>query len=91
MLKYAPPEAHLLLFRIISKFWTSSLPAPSKVTDLISLPKKGDVAFAKNRRGIQVSCKLYQLKSLILARRMLRLNEDLILDDQAGFRAHSLC
>ena len=91
MLKYAPPEAHLLLFRIISKFWTSSLPAPSKVTDLISLPKKGDVAFAKNRRGIQVSCKLYQLKSLILARRMLRFNEDLILDAQAGFRLGRSC
>ncbi|KAL4516812.1 hypothetical protein Ndes2437A_g00934 [Nannochloris sp. 'desiccata'] len=91
MLKYATPEAHLLLYRIISKVWQSSLPDLSKVMDLISLPKKGDVAFAKNRRGIQISCKLYQLKSLILARRMLCYNEELILDEQAGFRMGRSC
>ena len=91
MLKYAPPEAHLLLFRILLKFWSSPLPNASRTTDLISLPKKGDVAFAKNRRGIQVSCKLYQLKSLILASRMLGINEELILEEQAGFRLGRSC
>ena len=91
MLKYAPPEAHLFFFRILSKFWNSPLPATSRVTDLISLPKKGDVALAKNRRGIQICCKLYQVKSLVLARRMLSFNEDLILDAQAGFRLGRSC
>lgn len=91
MLKYAPAEAHSLVFRILSKFWDSPIPDTSRVTDLISLPKKGDVALAKNRRGIQISCKLYQLKSLTLARRLLGFNEDLILDEQAGFRLGRSC
>ena len=91
LLKYGPDEAHLLLYRILSNYWSSPLPNACRTTDLISLPKKGDVAFAKNRRGIQVSCKLYQLKSLVLARRMLSINEELILEEQAGFRLGRSC
>ena len=59
MLKYAPATAHHLLLEIVKYFWTSPLPSSNKTTDLIPIPKKGDAAYAKNLRGIQVSCKLY--------------------------------
>ena len=91
LLKYAPAAAQEFLFDIVNEFWSSDLPSSCKVTDLISLPKKGDAAFVTNRRGIQVSDKLYQLKSSWLALDARDRNEELLLDNQCGFRIGRGC
>jgi hypothetical protein len=91
MLKYAPREAHDVLLDILSEFQDSALPDNCKVTNLISVPKKGDIALASNRRGIQICDKLYQLKSLILAIDMNDANDEMILDWQSGFRLGRGC
>lgn len=91
MLKYAPREAHEILLEILSGFQDGALPASCKVTDLISVPKKGAAAFATNRRGIQICDKLYQLKSLLLAIDMNDANDTMILDCQSGFRLGRGC
>jgi hypothetical protein len=76
---------------ILSEFQDSAFPATCKVSNLISVPKKGDIALAANRRGIQICDKLYKLKSLLLAIDMKDANDEMILDCQRGFRLGRGC
>ncbi|KAH7619091.1 putative LINE-1 retrotransposable element ORF2 protein [Nannochloris sp. 'desiccata'] len=91
-LKYAGPVFTSVLVKFIMKGWSLGIPESFKVFDLIvSLPKKGDFAMPKNRRGIQIANKFYQIISSILAQRLRNGNEERLHESQAGFRLKPGC
>lgn len=90
-LRYAGAALNSALFPVFLKGWEGGLPQACKISDLISVPKKGDAALPQNRRGIQVADKLYLLMSKTLADRLSADNEERISESQAGFRRWRGC
>ena len=90
-IKYASRAVQEAIHGVLVRVWADGLPTALKVSDLVSLPKKGDSGYAHNRRGVQILDKMYQLKAMIFADRLAHATEDHILELQCGFRRQRGC
>jgi len=90
-LKYGGPELAAVVHKVLCEVWEQGLPAACKEADLVSVPKKGDIAYADNRRAVQINDKLYMLTSKILGDRLTLDNDERISELQAGFRFQRGC
>lgn len=90
-LKYGGLKLAIAVHKVVSGAWEQGLPAACKEADLVSVPKKGDSAYADNRRAVQINDKLYMLVSKLLGDRLTLDNDERISELQAGFRYQRGC
>lgn len=92
LLKYgAEPVAEALTPTIQAAWLSNKIPESWKAGVIITIPKKGDLSYCKNWRGITLLNIINKLLALLILQRLAPIIEPLIRQEQAGFRPGRSC
>ena len=92
MLKYGGPAMVNLLQTICNTVWENeSIPEDWKIGTIITLPKKGDLSDCSNWRGITLLSLPSKVLCTVLLNRLKTQIDDILRDEQSGFRARRSC
>lgn len=92
LLKYGGTLLHLRLLHLYNECWQrNKIPKEWKVALVISLFKKGDRNNCENYRGISLLNTSYKLYTKMINERLKTITEEIILEEQNGFRKGRSC
>ena len=81
-----------MLKGVVVQFWkTEVVPGAWNIGRLTVLPKKGDLSWPKNYRGIRLLEVAYKIIAILLHMRLLPIQESLDHEPQCGFRPGRGC
>lgn len=92
LLKFAHIEVKLRFLQLLNKCWrTKTIPDSWKIAKITPIFKKGDRSNCENYRGISLLNTAYKIYSKIVTARLNKIAENILMEEQTGFRGGRSC